>query len=519
MPNVGPERIPPFLAQSALEDEPSDARPLRLAAAIVLLVAAADWLFFKERPGASVAAFGALLVGCLIFNRPRMGWDAPTILWLLLVAGALLQSVIEFNFFTFVVLGLLLSAAMADQGAQACGVRCAAWPLALAAGLRVFGRWPQFVGMVARSALPSALGRALGGRSRVRFLRVLVPAILVSVPFLLLFSSGNALLGAHLRAAMDVLADWARRLHFPSLGRVLFWGFIATASLAFLFPRIDPRVAALCSKNWPTIPACDDESVGLWRTLLILIVVNALFFWANGLDACFLWMSAKLPANVSYSEFVHEGALSLTVTTLLSAAVLVVLFQQCDALTRNGWVQGLAMLCIAQNAFLISSVGLRLKLYVEAYELSVLRVHVCTFLVLVVAGYALLVWRIVRGKSLNWLIFSNAAAVLGLFYIVQFVDVSGIVARYNTSCWLERRGRSLDMNYLCRLGPSSLPQLVRIEREAKGTQQARRASQELLKARHSWEGGSRDWRHWQWREEDVRNQVFSTGAGADKPGS
>jgi hypothetical protein len=182
-------------------------------------------------------------------------------------------------------------------------------------------------------------------------------------------------------------------------------------------------------------------------------------------------------------------------------------------------VKRLAVLCVAQNLFLISSVGLRLKLYIEAYNLSVLRVHVCTFLVIVATGYGLMAWRIVRQKSLNWMIFSNAAAVFAVFYLVQFVDVNGFVARYNTRCWLENRKKCLDMNYLCRLGPSALPELARIEHQAGGTPEAKVASMELERARAKWEGRETDWRSWQWRAANMRNRVFSTGEGADKHGS
>lgn len=438
---------------------------------------------------------------------------------MILIGGALYQSVMEFNFFNFVVLGLLFSAAMADQGAESCNARFAVWPLALFAALGGFGRWQRFFDLVAQMRFPAFLQPMVAGQSRTKFFQILMPAVLISVPFLLLFSTGNAILGAHLRSAIDVLERWAANLHFPSFGRILFWALVATASLVFLFPRISPKVASLCTKKWPTFAAGADEGVDVGRSLLILIVLNVLFFWANGLDAFFLWMSAKLPANVSYSEFVHEGVFSLITTTILSAVVLAVMFQQGAKVTAKAWVKRLAVICVAQNIFLISSVGLRLKLYIEAYDLSVLRVHVCTFLAIVAAGYGLMAWRIIREKSLNWMIFSNAVAVLAIFYVVQFVDVNGFVARYNTQCWLENRKKRLDMNYLYRLEPSALPELVRVEREAKGTPQAKAACLELERARTAWEGRKADWRSWQWRAESVRNQVFSIGEGADKPGS
>jgi hypothetical protein len=508
--------FPPSLGKSASDGEPSNVFPIRLGASILVLVALADWLFFKRRVGASVAFFGAILAIGLVFNRPGLVWSASRVAGAILIGGALYQSVVEFNLFNFVVLGLLFSAAMADQGAQSCDARYAVWPLALVAATGGFSRWQRFFELMTETAFPPFLQPIVAGRSRIRIVQIMMPAVFISIPFLLLLSSGNAVLGAHLSAAIDVLERWAKNLHFPSFGRILFWGVVATASLVFLFPRISPKVASLCTKKWPTFAAGADEGVDVWRSLLVLIVLNVLFFWANGLDALFLWMSAKLPANVGYSQFVHEGVFSLTTTTILSAVVLAVMFQQSAAVTGKDSVKRLAVLCVAQNLFLISSVGLRLKLYIEAYDLSVLRVHVCTFLVIVAVGYGLMVWRIVRQKSLNWMMFSNAAAIFAIFYAVQFVDVNGFVARYNTRCWLENTKRRLDMDYLNRLGPSALPELVRIEHQAKGTPEAGKAAFELSRAKAKWEVGEEDWRSWQWRAAAMRNRVFSTGEGADK---
>src|ERR1700684_3774181 len=134
-------QVPPILGQSTSEGEPSDVLPLRLGATIILLVAVADWLFFRERIGASVAVFGATLIACLVLNRPGIVWNNSRVAGLILIAGALFESVVEVNFFNFVVLALLFSAAMADQGAQAFNARPAVWPLAVVAAAGGLARW------------------------------------------------------------------------------------------------------------------------------------------------------------------------------------------------------------------------------------------------------------------------------------------------------------------------------------------------------------------------------------------
>ena len=101
-----------------------------------------------------------------------------------------------------------------------------------------------------------------------------------------------------------------------------------------------------------------------------------------------------------YSEYVHEGVFSLIAAVLLSAVVLSGIFLQDSAVTGRGWLKGLAHLWILQNLVLIAGVFLRLKLYVDAYQFTVLRVYVACFLALV------------RSASGCWQSTSNAPCAL-----------------------------------------------------------------------------------------------------------
>jgi hypothetical protein len=68
------------------------------------------------------------------------------------------------------------------------------------------------------------------------------------------------------------------------------------------------------------------------------------------------------------------------------------------------------------------------------------------------------------------------------------------------------------------MGPAALPQYVRIARGANGTMEAQLAERELRRARSAREARGEDWRSWQWREQAIENQVFSTGEGEDRLG-
>jgi hypothetical protein len=297
------------------------------------------------------------------------------------------------------------------------------------------------------------------------------------------------------------------------VGRLLFWLVSATVALTFLWPKASDGVIRRYSSPWPAFAAPADPAFARWRTWSMLGALNLLFFWANSLDAVFLWLHTQLPAGVTYSGFVHEGVFALTTATLLSAATLTLLLQQDGAVSGHPATRALAYAWIAQNLLLIASVALRLELYVEAYSLTVARCGVWCFLGLVALGFVLLARRIARNDSLNRLILSNGAAVVALFFVVQFVDLSGLVARYNTDRWLAHRTATVDVRYLQSLGPPAWPSLVRIYREG-GSTPERAAARRALQTAAGRSAQPRSWQSWQWREDRLRKEVFpNPGAG------
>ena len=70
--------------------------------------------------------------------------------------------------------------------------------------------------------------------------------------------------------------------------------------------------------------------------------------------------------------------------------------------------------------------GIRLKLYVEEYQLSEMRVAAGIWMVLVAIGLVLIVARIALGRSNKWLVMSNMA-----LWGVALVDIQSIIAHYN----------------------------------------------------------------------------------------
>jgi hypothetical protein len=179
----------------------------------------------------------------------------------------------------------------------------------------------------------------------------------------------------------------------------------------------------------------------------------------------------------------------------------VLIFQQAQSIRTARVIRSLALLWIAQNVILIASVLLRLQRYVDAYQLSELRIYVGCFLLLVAAGFALLTVHVTAHKSFGWLFRSNLAATFALFFVLQFLDVAKWVAETNVARWQNDATRTLDVHYLASLGASAVPSLINVAEMAGRSEahdafialQYRKAHAELVLA-------DLDWRSWQQRE-------------------
>lgn len=488
---MNPTVIPPPL--------PASQRLLPVLGGMAILTLVTDLLLWNASPGASlglVFLFWGIVVGIFWFSRGggKEGW----FLGAMLVLSAA-QCAWEVGFSNVIVM-LALVVSLLGLGHYAALPSAwgrfseAVWNL-----VRAPFRW----GWVAWSILSSCnrWGGILGKTGMV--LLVLLPALLLGGIFLGLLAGGNAVLAHGLERTFQSLWDWLCSLEI-NIARIFFWAAVATLALVWVSPFACPP-----ARRWwdqPSAPRGNDPAPYLKAVgLASLATVNVVFFMANSIDTVFLWMGGRLPDGVNPSAYLHEGVAFLIVAVLLSALVLVTLAQQNGDMVRNRWFRGLAFVWIAQNLLVLGGVIWRLKLYVEAFQWSEQRVYVAFFVALVAAGFVLLARYVPGHKTLGWLFWRNAQAVFVLFFIVQFLDVRGAVARWNVGQWERKSGGTLDVEYLARLGPSAWPELYRVSRSGEESSPQKQAGEKLAEARtgavaYLAETG-KDWRGWQGRKD------------------
>jgi Domain of unknown function (DUF4173) len=416
------------------------------------LVALADFLFYDERIGLSVAIFAvAVMAGSLAANiggiTQRRALTATVVL-----AVGLVPAVEELNVVSFLIAVATLALAVAIlTHPKLEGLRDR---LRALRDVLLIGPF-RLIGDVAGSLNVNALTATIA--------KWLVPLILAGV-FLLLFAEANPLIENWLRLFNPQSAS-----SHVNLAHLLFWTAVLSVVWPFINPKWWPRRAAAASHVVSPDPAASEAAspsldfFGVDMILRALILFNLLFAVQTGLDLIYLWLNAKLPPGVNYADYAHRGAYALIVTALLAAAFVLAATRPGGPAEKSRVIRPLVYVWIAQNIMLVASSILRLQLYVEIYLLTYWRIAAFAWMGLVSIGLLLIVARIALQRSNGWLIRMNLVSLVATFYICALTNFAAIIADYNVSHSREAGGKgvNLDLCYLSTLGPQAIPAIDR----------------------------------------------------------
>jgi len=372
-------------------------------------------------------------------------------------------------------------------------------------------RWFGFTGTVTRHlAELRAPNLGLVGIV-VRLAWVIAPSVVLLALFAGIFNAGNAVFAEFTTRVRRVSLEWLAGLDL-SPDRFVFWALAATVALGLFHGTPAPDAPRWWTRVLPRVPR-PDYRLGAMQTGAVLIALNVLFCAVNTIDVVYLWRSGRLPTGVNHTEFVHAGVWSLISAVIFSAVIIAGMFQQQDRVVAGRWLKILAHLWIAQNIVLIGGVFLRLKLYVDEYQLTEKRIYVGCFLALVMVGFLLLGWFVEKRKSFNWLLGQSAVVTFLLFFALQFFDAAGFVASHNVRRWLAASGGGkdavLDVSYLASLGPGAWPQLRVVASSPSDQPTVLMARERLaeIRERESAAVTTGNWREWQWRHAQARGSL------------
>ncbi|MEM7567832.1 MAG: DUF4153 domain-containing protein, partial [Pseudomonadota bacterium] len=164
------------------------------------------------------------------------------------------------------------------------------------------------------------------------------------------------------------------------------------------------------------------------------------------------------------------------------------------------------------------SAGVRLDLYIAAFGWTRMRLAAFLWMGLVALGLLLAGAGAGGFVSTARLVRVCALAALVLLYAHAVADTDGFIAERNVGLALAEPAGSntLDIHYLCRLGPAVLPALARYQLVRPRSQGDRSCTDRL---RAELDGNQADWRSWTWRGHRVQTRLalVSPPSTADQP--
>jgi hypothetical protein len=134
---------------------------------------------------------------------------------------------------------------------------------------------------------------------------------------------------------------------------------------------------------------------------------------------------------------------------------------------------------------------------VNVYSLTYWRAAAFVWMLLVVLGLGLILWRILRDLGNGWLVGANLKVLVAVLWTVALLNWPDLIARYNVEHALARQdaGEPLDLGYLTGLGPQAIPALDRYQAERRGGPSSSLAGfRARLAAEHR--ATAADWRAW-----------------------
>jgi len=493
-------------------------RTAAAVATLAVMVALADILFYPHEPGISLGIFFLVLITGVLALHPDRWRDRRVVALGLVSVLSVLPFVESENvFWTPFALGAV--ALLALDAAS------------------LLPRYEEWFGAVTRFAVLSPvrgivdgiqlLGEAgqqkLGGRIVRVGLVWVVPTACAAV-FIWLFVAAN-----------PVLDEIFHMLRMESLWtlfdplRVFIWGLVAAVAWPVLAPRLLPWSPM---EQWqgPLRPRSESLLFGSIAIRNSLVVFNAIFAVQTLMDLAYLWGGVRLPDDLTYADYAHRGAYPLIITAVLAGAFVLAAMRRDGPARNSGLMRGLVYLWIGQNVWLVISSIMRLKLYVEAYGLSEMRIAAGIWMALVACGLLLIVARIVWDRSNRWLVMANTTALMLTLWATSFLNFPAVISTFNVEHSFEVTGQGmvLDDDYMSQLGPQVIPALDQFLWRATRLDAEKRKQIELTRDNLAERLIDRDltgttnlravdWQSWTWRDDRLRQYLKAQPFAPDAP--
>lgn len=485
---------------------------------IIAMIIISDWLFYNQALGITVVMFLCVLAIFIYFLQNQKVDNSSNKTSTIILIASFIPLIEELNILTMLIGAFGIINFTLDQADIKTSSLLEKASLAILFTLSL----PfKFLSDITRfAALRSRLRKSTDKKSTLNNWTL---PLLMTGGFLFLFALANPLIGKWV-STIDINLIFS----FFDLDRMIFWLFIAMICWPFMKPSFQKLKNYLpkSKKIERTIASSSHVNIGLLNEGTVfrsLILFNALFAMQTVLDFQYLWIGHTLPDGVTFSQYVHNGTYILIFTTLLAASFILFVTSAKKGHEKSPRVMGLLLAWIFQNIILVLSNVMRMGLYVEAFALTYLRLTVLIWLALVIIGLVLIIVRLYKRHSNIWLIKSNLISLSVILYLTSLANWPYLIADYNFKTAEQNSDKRLDIHYIVKLGPNTIPVMDRIIQNPEWEHQVKhqkhwdssdRKRKTLLQIRNSYKEIANqqysDWRQWNFRDYRLQTSLSQT---------
>lgn len=397
----------------------------RELSALLLMVALADLTIYRSHGFTGDALFFVVAPILILFGTPKRhlsGWLPITSLMMVLMAARLTWCGSELQ----VTCGFFLLVAFSMAVA---GLRPYLLELMIYAGQTIPA---GYEGLKTYGRTADRLSPIRGPRSWLNLGLPMAALIVFGLIFIVANPDLLTWVNNSLERLTTALREWLSQMA-PDWWEVLFWAVVLWLTVGLLRPVAGPFLARLSArldspKPAPAEMADAPLSVAFRNTLLTMIVLFAVYLV---FEFQTLWFR-EFPDGFYYSGYAHEGAAWLTVALALATVLLSLIFRgavlndpSLPSLRRLAWIWS------AENLLLAAAVYHRMDIYVGFNGMTWMRTVGFFGITCVVAGFALVVWKIIQTRSFGWLLRHHLLALALCVYLFALTPVDALVHRYN----------------------------------------------------------------------------------------
>ncbi|MEI7979253.1 MAG: DUF4173 domain-containing protein [Bacteroidota bacterium] len=257
----------------------------------------------------------------------------------------------------------------------------------------------------------------------------------------------------------------ARVLFFYSIGFILIYAFYRPRILAVLaiYEKFLPlTVTQNQYQNYSFIGNSVTEETEFKTGVLMLSLLNGLLLLVNVLDLQFMFGGELLPANISYSEYVHQGIFSLILSIIIAIGIILWYFRGTQNFAQQKTLKVLAYVWIAQNLLMLLSAAYKNNLYINEFSLTYKRIGVYVFLIATAAGLLFTLIKLLTKRSNFYLVKANSLAWYVILVMAVPIGWDKMITEFNIY-QAQSKGKEPDVAYLWSLSYQAYPALINYE--------------------------------------------------------